>query len=169
MKLTRRSPQLVINENLKTYILWKTLNICTYVRQCQLGRTGQLISLINFSLKTVKSFIKDLYTVCQNSVRSQRRAIYSEWTYGSAEHEKLFVSLELKIDENSWQVKWGTGHPFFAKGVVIKRHVRALNVMISWKPEKVSDNSANRHCSLEETIIVLGLQDHGLWRCNYWN
>lgn len=142
MKLTRRSPQLVINENLKTYIPWKTLNICTYVRQCQLGRTGQLISLINFSLKTVKSFIKDLHTVCQNSVRSQRRATYSEWTYGSAEHEKFLVSLELKIDENSSQVKWETGHPFLPK-VSPTWHVRALNVMISWKPEKVSDNSAN--------------------------
>ena len=129
-------------ENLHTVKNTKHMHISHDVWQCQLGRTGQLISLINFSIKTVKSFIKDLHTVCQNSVRSQRRATYSEWTYGSAEHENFFVSLELKVDEKSLQVKWETVHPFLLK-VSPKWRVRALNVMISWKPEKVSDNSAN--------------------------
>ena len=135
------------------------MHISHDVWQCQLGRTGQLISLINFSIKTVKSFIKDLYTVCQNSVWSQRRATYSEWTYGSAEHEKFFVSLELKVDEKISQVKWETVHPFFAKGVakMTRTCAECYDFVKTWK-------SFSKHCSLEETIIVLGLQDRGLWR-----
>lgn len=141
------------------------------VWQCQLGRTGQLISLINFSIKTVKSFIKDLYTVCQNSVRSQRIATYSEWTYGSAEHEKFFVSLELKVDEKRSQVKWETVHPFFCQKC---RQNDAYVRWMLWFRENLKKLATiqqtlflggNNYCSRITRSWSVTIK----WRCNYWN
>lgn len=116
--------------------MWKTLNISHDVWQCQLGQTGQLISLINFSLRQLNhSVIKDLYTVCQNSVRSQRRATRSEKTCGSAEHENVFVPWNWKLTKTVHKLNERLGISFLPK-VSPKWHVRALNVMISWKPGK---------------------------------
>lgn len=103
MKLTRRSSNLV-NGNLKTrkprklhVKSTKHMRMPHDIWTCQLGRTGQLISGINLSLKTIKSFIKDLYAVCPNCDHREEPPAASE-TRGTAEHEGLLVFLRLKID-----------------------------------------------------------------------
>ena len=69
----------------------------------QLGRTGQLISEINFFLKAIKSFIKDLYAGCQSCDNREEPPAASE-TFGTSEHEGLRIFLRLTlIDENSAQ------------------------------------------------------------------
>lgn len=56
----------------------KHMHIPHDVWSCQLGRTGQLIRRINFFLQTIKSFIKDLYAVCQNCDHRRRVTAASE-------------------------------------------------------------------------------------------
>ena len=58
----------------------------------QLGRTGQLISEINFFLKAIKSFIKDLYAVCQSCDNREEPSAASETSWTS-EHEGLRIFL----------------------------------------------------------------------------
>ena len=67
------------------------------VRTRQLGRTGQLISEINFFLKTIKSFIKDFFTVCQNCDHREEPPAASE-TSGTSEHEGRLIFLQIKKD-----------------------------------------------------------------------
>ena len=65
----------------------------------QLGRTGE----INFFLKAIKSFIKDLYAGCQCCDNREEPPAASE-TSETSEHDGLRIFLRLTlIDENSAQ------------------------------------------------------------------
>lgn len=63
----------------------------------QVGSDRSIISEINFFLKTIKSFVKDLNGACQNCDHREEPTAGSE-TCWTSEHEGLLNFLRLKID-----------------------------------------------------------------------
>lgn len=137
----------------------KHMHIPHDVWSCQLGRTGQLIRRINFFLQTIKSFIKDLYAVCQNCDHRRRVTAASETRgrlVGLQNTRAFLFSWDWKLTKTARKSNERMNTRFFCPRFRQNdRMVRcALDVLISCFTGNLKrKRQCSNYCCSEESIM----------------